>query len=74
MSIPASDNISGKIAALIAEIIEMKKREIVSDAVVRFDKEVRAAVGKVAVEVGNLYCVEHVGGELVIRVKIESIS
>ena len=63
------------IARLIEEAIKTKseqiKTQIVEEAVEQFETEVRKAVGQVSLNLFNLYSIERLGQELVIKVRID---
>ena len=66
-----ASSIEGSIRAAIRERIEEAKEEIIERAVCEFDKEVRKLVGAVAVNIANMYSIQSLANELVIRVRIE---
>jgi len=59
--------------ALENTITEARQR-VVKQAVEQFEKEIRVAVGQVAVSLANYYTVERIGAQLLIRVQMEKTA
>jgi len=55
----------------ITERFEQIREQIVADAKQKFENELRAALGNVAINLASYYSVERIGGDLRITVKLE---
>lgn len=63
------------IAKAVEDAIKIRaeeiKDELILNSVIQFEAEIRKAVGQVSLKLFNLYSIERVGQELVIRVQID---
>jgi hypothetical protein len=64
--------------AAVRQSVQAAAREmqesLIKEAVLQFERDLRKAVGSVAVNVANYFTVERMQNQLVIRVQIESNS
>jgi hypothetical protein len=64
------------IAKAVEDAIKVRaeeiKDELIKNAVIQFEAEIRKSVGQVSLKLFTLYSIERSGQELLIRVKIEN--
>jgi hypothetical protein len=58
----------------IAKHVTNLKERVITDAVNQFEKDLRAKMGTVALNLANYYSVERMGGNLVITVRLEGLN
>ena len=58
------------LSALNKEMTKLTEK-IIADATADFEKQVRASIGTVAINLANYYTVERQGGNMVITVRLE---
>jgi hypothetical protein len=70
----AFDIIKHRVGEAMEVVIRDAREEIIAEAVKQFEKEVRVDVARAALAILNVYSVEHMGNQILIRVDIKGGS